>query len=130
KGSGLGQVVDVALYEAVFHMLESTLPEYSVNGTVRQRAGAAMPGIVPTNTYPCRDGGWIVIGANSDAMYERAMRAIGREDLAVDPALAHNDGRVGAMTRIDEAIAEFTRRGSVDEVLASMRAAQVAAGPI
>ena len=130
RGSGRGQVVDVALYEAVFHMLESTLPEYSVNGTVRERTGAALPGIVPTNTYPCLDGGWVVIGANSDAMYQRAMRAIGREDLADEPALARNDGRVAAMERIDGAISDFTRTRSVEAVLECMREAQVAAGPI
>ncbi len=90
---GKGQVVDVALYEAVFNMMESVVPEYGVYGMVRERTGASLPGIVPSNTYPCRDGS-IVIGGNSDPIFRRLMIAIEREDLANDPALAHNDGRV------------------------------------
>jgi formyl-CoA transferase len=129
-GSGVGQVVDVALHESVFHMLESTLPEYDFFGKVRERSGAAMPGIVPTNTYPCLEGRWIAIGANSDAMYRRLMRAIGREDLAQDPALAQNDGRVAQATRIDAAIVGFTETRSVEEVLGLLRAAEVAVGGI
>lgn len=90
---GAGQVVDVALYEAVFNMMESVVPEYGVYGLVRERTGASLPGIVPSNTYPCRDGS-VVIGGNSDPIFKRLMKAIGRDDLADDPALAHNDGRV------------------------------------
>lgn len=128
-GSGEGQVVDVALYEAVFNLLESTASEYAYDGEVRQPTGAALPGIVPTNTYPCREG-WVAIGANSDAMFRRLMLAIGREDLATDPGLAQNDGRSERAAELDAAIAAFTRARSVDEVLAVTREAEVAAGPI
>lgn len=129
-GSGKGQIVDVALYESVFHMLESTLPEFDMFGKVRERSGAAMPGIVPTNTYPCLKGRWIAIGANSDAMYRRLMKAIGRVDLALDPALAENDGRARQSTRIDAAIVAFTETRSVAQVLLALREAEVAVGVI
>src|SRR5581483_8530104 len=91
---GRGQVVDVALYEAVFSLMESLLPEYDVCGFVRNRSGASLPGIVPSNTYTTRDGKYVVIGANGDSIFKRMMAAIGRKDLADDPALAKNDGRV------------------------------------
>ena len=91
---GRGQYVDVALYEAVFNMMESVLPEYDMFGFVRERSGASLPGIVPSNTYVTRDGKYVVIGANADSIFKRMMNAIGRPDLANDPALAHNDGRV------------------------------------
>lgn len=128
--SGQGQVVDVALYEAVFAMMESMLPEYGMGGFVRERSGAALPGIVPSNTYPCRDGRYVVIGANADSIFKRMMRAIGRADLADDPALASNDGRVKRTEELDGVIGEWTSRHSLDEVLAVLEKAEVPSGRI
>ncbi|HET9653522.1 MAG TPA: CaiB/BaiF CoA-transferase family protein [Usitatibacter sp.] len=128
--SGAGQVVDVALYEAVFAMMESTLPEYGYDGTVRERAGAALPGIVPSNTYPCADGRYVVVGANADSIFKRMMRAIGREDLAGDPALADNAGRVKRTAEIDRAITEWTSRHDLDTVLEVLEKAEVPSGRI
>jgi formyl-CoA transferase len=127
---GRGQVVDTAISESVFNMLESLLPEYDALGFVRQPAGAALPGIVPSNTYPCSDGRLIVIGGNSDAIYRRLMSAIGRADLAGDPALQHNPGRVERGAEIDAAIAAWTRARPYDEVFARLEAAEVPVGPI
>ncbi|MBE0629269.1 MAG: CoA transferase, partial [Burkholderia vietnamiensis] len=106
--TGRGQVVDVALYEAVFNMMESTLPEFDRYGLVRERTGTSLTGIVPSNTYPTADGRHIVIGGNGDSIFKRLMRAIDRADLADDPALAHNAGRVAHAHEIDEAIAAWT----------------------
>lgn len=128
--SGKGQVVDVALYEAVFAMMESMLPEYGMGGFVRERSGAALPGIVPSNTYPCRDGKYVVIGANADSIFKRMMRAIGRADLADDPALANNEGRVKRTEELDGVIGEWTSRHSLDEVLAVLEKAEVPSGRI
>ena len=89
---GAGQMVDVALYEAVFSLMESLLPEYDMSGFVRERSGASLPGIVPSNTYTTRDGKYVVIGANGDSIFKRMMSTIGREDLANDPALAKTTG--------------------------------------
>lgn len=126
---GKGQVVDVALYEAVFNMMESVVPEYGVYGAVRERTGAALPGIVPSNTYACRDG-QIVIGGNSDPIFKRLMTAIGRRDLANDPALAQNDGRVPRTQEIDEAIGAWLAGRTIDEALEVLNAADVPVGRI
>jgi formyl-CoA transferase len=126
---GKGQVVDVALYEAVFNMMESVVPEYGVYGMVRERTGASLPGIVPSNTYPCRDGS-IVIGGNSDPIFKRLMFAIERADLANDPALAHNDGRVPRTQEIDGAIAAWLATRTIDEALEVLNAADVPVGRI
>ena len=128
--SGRGQVVDVALYEAVFAMMESMLPEYGMTGFVRERAGAALPGIVPSNTYPCRDGKYVVIGANADSIFKRMMRAIGRADLADDPSLANNEGRVKRTEELDRVIGEWTSRHDLDRVLEVLDAAEVPSGRI
>ena len=128
--TGRGQCVDVALYEAVFAMMESMLPEYSLNGYVRERSGASLPGIVPSNTYPCRDGKYVVIGANADSIFKRMMRAIGRADLAEDPALASNDGRVKRTDELDRAISEWTSRHDLDTVLEVLEKAEVPSGRI
>ena len=128
--TGKGQVVDVALYEAVFAMMESMLPEYGMDGHVRERSGASLPGIVPSNTYGCGDGQYVVIGANADAIFKRLMRAIGRADLADDPALASNDGRVRRTEEIDRAIGDWTARHDLDTVLAALEAAEVPSGRI
>ena len=126
---GKGQVVDVALYEAVFNMMESIVPEYAVRGAIRERTGASLPGIVPSNTYPCKDGS-LVIGGNSDPIFKRLMIAIERPDLANDPALAHNDGRVPRTREIDDAIAAWLAGRTTDEALEILTAADVPVGRI
>lgn len=126
---GQGQMIDVALYEAVFSLMESMLPEYGMFGFVRERSGAALPGIVPSNTYLCSDG-YIVIGGNNDSIFKRLMKAIGREDLAEDPALATNTGRVPRTEEIDGAIGAWTAGRTLDEALAALGQAQVPAGRI
>ena len=128
--SGKGQVIDVALYEAVFAMMESMLPEYGLGGFVRERTGASLPGIVPSNTYPCKDGKYVVIGANADSIFKRMMRAIGRADLADDPSLATNDGRVKRTAELDTVIGEWTSRHSLDEALQVLDEAEVPSGRI
>jgi crotonobetainyl-CoA:carnitine CoA-transferase CaiB-like acyl-CoA transferase len=125
RRKGQGQVVDVALYEAVFNMMESTVPEYDRFGVVRSRTGGALPGIVPSNTYTCADGEPIVIAGNGDAIFKRLMIAIGRDDLARDPHLARNDGRVPRAAEIDDAIQSWCSRHPIDEALAHLAAADV-----
>jgi formyl-CoA transferase len=127
---GRGQVVDVALYEAVFNMMESVLPEYGMFGFVRERSGASLPGIVPSNTYVTRDGKYVVIGANADSIFKRMMAAIGRDDLANDPALAHNDGRVAHTDKIEKVIADWVAAHDMDRVLAVLEKADVPSGKI
>ena len=128
--SGQGQVIDVALYEAVFNCMESLLPEYSAFGAVRGPAGSALPGIAPTNAYRCRDDGYALVAGNGDSIFKRLMTCIGRTDLAEDPALAKNAGRVQRVEEIDAAIGQWTAERSVDEVLAALAKAQVPAGKI
>jgi formyl-CoA transferase len=128
--SGKGQVVDVALHEAVFNCMESLLPEYDADGYVRERSGSALPGIAPSNLYPCKDGSYVLIAGNADSLYRRLMSAIGRADLRDDPALERNDGRAAQMARIDAAIGQWTSRLSQEEVLREMEKAEVPAGRI
>lgn len=128
--SGRGQVVDVALYEAVFSMMESMLPEYGMTGFVRERTGASLPGIVPSNTYRCGDGQYIVIGANGDSIFKRMMTAIGRDDLGNDPRLADNAGRSTRTQELDDAIAAWTKTNTLDAALAVLEKADVPAGRI
>ncbi len=130
RASGKGQVVDVALYEAVFNMMESTLPEYDRYGIVRERTGTNLTGIVPSNTYPTSDGGHVVIGGNGDSIFRRLMHAIGRADLAEDPSLANNAGRAKRAQELDDAIAAWTSRRTLDEALAVMEQADVPSGRI
>lgn len=125
---GVGQEVDVALYESVFNMLESVLPEYSKFGAIRQPSGASMPGIAPTNAYLCKDGKYALIAGNGDSIYKRLMQMIAREDLANDPKLARNAGRAEHADVIDAAISAYTAQHSLDDVLAAMNAAGVPAG--
>jgi formyl-CoA transferase len=125
-----GQVIDVALYEAMFNCMESLLPEYDAQGYVRERSGSALPGIAPSNLYPCRDGAYVLIAGNADSLFRRLMSAIGRDDLRDDPALARNDGRAAQMQRIDEAIGAWTSQRNLDQVLAEMEKAEVPAGRI
>ncbi|MFC5602738.1 CaiB/BaiF CoA transferase family protein [Sporosarcina koreensis] len=125
-----GQVVDVALYEAVFSLLEGILPEYDLTGLVRERTGSTLPGIAPSNTYKCADGKHIVIGGNGDRIFQRLMTAIGREDLANDPLYATNQGRADHAEFIDGAIEEWTLQHSMDEVRRILDEASVPVGPI
>jgi formyl-CoA transferase len=128
--SGRGQVIDVALYEAVFNCMESLLPEYSAFGAVREAAGSALPGIAPTNAYACQDGGYVLVAGNGDSIFKRLMKAIGRDDLAQDPGLTHNAGRVARVQELDAAIGQWTARRSVDEALQVLDGASVPAGKI
>src|SRR5688500_2797604 len=130
RKSGKGQVVDVALHEAVFNCMESLLPEYDAHGHVRERSGSALPGIAPSKLYPCKDGAYVLVAGNADSLYRRLMTAIGREDLRDDPALARNDGRAAQMQRIDSAIAQWTSRFPQEKVLKEMEQAEVPAGKI
>jgi succinyl-CoA---D-citramalate CoA-transferase len=129
-GQGGGQIVDVSLYESVFTMMESLVPEYDLFGYVRERAGGALPGISPSNTYPTADGSYVVIAGNSDPIFRRLMGAIGRPDLAADPALQGNEGRVLRNDELDEAIAAWSSSLPTDEVLKALEAADVPAGRI
>lgn len=127
--SGHGQVIDCALTEAVFSVLESTLPEFDRLGVVRERSGAAVPGIVPSNTYRCSDGE-LVIGANGDALFARLAAVIERPELADDPRLRHNDGRVAHVAEIDAAIGAWCAGRTKAEALACLLAAEIPCGPI
>lgn len=129
-GQGDGQVVDVSLVESVFNVMESLVPEYSMLGHVRERTGGALPGIAPSNTYPTRDGAYVVVAGNSDPIFMRLMQAIGRPDLAERADLAQNDGRARHSELIDDAIAAWTGSLGIDEVLAVLEGAEVPAGRI
>ncbi|WP_374594267.1 CaiB/BaiF CoA transferase family protein [Aquabacterium sp.] len=126
---GRGQVVDVALYESVFNCMESLLPEYSAFGAVREPAGSALPGVAPSNAYRCADG-QVVIGGNGDSIFKRLMVAIGRDDLAQDPGLSTNAGRVPRVGEIDDAIAAWTATRPVAQVLGVLQAVSVPVGRI
>ncbi|WP_110947193.1 CaiB/BaiF CoA transferase family protein [Pseudomonas bohemica] len=130
QNGGEGQEIDVALYESVFNMMESLIPEYSVFGVVRQPAGSSLPGIAPSNAYRCRDGRYALIAGNGDSIYQRLMALIERPDLAADPALAHNDGRVKQVELIDAAISAWAASLDLDDVLAKLTAARIPAGKI
>ncbi|MGH8798455.1 MAG: CaiB/BaiF CoA transferase family protein, partial [Caldimonas sp.] len=126
---GRGQVVDVALYEAVFNCMESLLPEYSAFGAVREAAGSALPGIAPTNAYACVDG-WVLVAGNGDSIFKRLMSAIGRDDLGRDPQLAQNAGRVARVDEIDAAIGVWTAPRTVAAALDALHAAGVPGGRV
>jgi formyl-CoA transferase len=130
NNDGRGQFVDVALYEAVFGVMESLLPEFSRFRHIRERSGGSLPGIAPSNTYPCSDGSYVVIAGNSDGIFKRLMHAIGRPDLAEDPSLARNDGRAKQERMLDEAIEQWTRQHDAEEVLATLASADVPSGRI
>jgi crotonobetainyl-CoA:carnitine CoA-transferase CaiB-like acyl-CoA transferase len=127
---GEGQVVDVAIYEAVFNMMESTLSEYDKFGHVRERTGPKLEGIVPTSTYPTKDKKFIIIGGNGDSIYKRLMHAAGRPDLADDPRLADNQGRVEHEQLIDSALEEWTSQHSYAELCNALVSADVPCGPV
>lgn len=126
---GPGQVIDVALHEAVFNVMESLIPEYSAFGVVREAAGSAMPGIAPSNAYPCQDG-WVLVAGNGDSIFKRLMGVIGRQDLADAPDLAGNAGRVARVQEIDLAIGAWTAARTVKQVLDALAAARVPAGKV
>ena len=127
---GEGQVVDVALYEAVFNCMESLLPEYSLFGAVRGPSGSALPGIAPTNAYPCADGSYAIIAGNGDSIFKRLMHAIGRDDLGQDASLSDNAGRVARVDEIDAAIGAWAATLPANEVLQALEQASVPAGRI
>lgn len=126
--SGLGQFIDVALYESVFAMMESLVPEYDEFGYVREPAGSALPGITPSNSYPCNDGTYVLIAGNGDSIYKRLMDLIGCPGLGNDPRLAHNDGRSEQAELIDTAIAQWTNQYPRAHVLNALNEARVPAG--
>ncbi|ANB77647.1 CoA-transferase [Paraburkholderia phytofirmans OLGA172] len=126
---GKGQVIDVALHEAVFNVMESLIPEYSVFGAVREAAGSALPGIAPSNAYRCADG-YVLVAGNGDSIFRRLMTAIGRSDLADAPALANNAGRVARVGELDQAIEAWTAQRSTEDVLATLTEARVPVGKI
>jgi formyl-CoA transferase len=128
--SGLGQVIDVALYEAVFNCMESLLPEYSAFGAVRQAAGSALPGIAPSNAYRCQGDAYVLIAGNGDSIFKRLMHTIGRDDLGQDPALKDNSGRVQGVEEIDAAIGAWTAEHDIVDVLRALDEAAVPAGRI
>jgi len=128
--SGKGQIIDIALYEAVFNCMESLLPEYSAFGEVRQAAGSALPGIAPSNAYQCQDGKYVLIAGNGDSIFKRLMKLIGREDLAEDPEFGSNDGRVKRVGELDEAIGVWASQISVEQALEALDQASVPAGKI
>jgi len=130
ESSGKGQVVDVALYEAVFSLMESMVPEYDYYDFIRERTGSTLPGIAPSNSYITKDGKYVVIGANGDSIFKRMMVAIGRDDLANDPDLAHNDGRAARSDELDQVIGAWCQSHDMDYVLTILDDADVPSGKI
>jgi formyl-CoA transferase len=128
--SGKGQVIDIALYEAVFNCMESLLPEYSAFGEVREAAGSALPGIAPSNAYQCQDGRYVLIAGNGDSIFKRLMQVIGREDLAKDAELGSNDGRVKRVGELDQAIGVWASQRTAEQVIEALDQASVPAGKI
>ena len=125
RASGRGQVVDVALYEAVFSVMESLLPEFDRFGVVRERTGSILPGIAPTSAYRCADGTFVLVAANGDSIFQRLCRTMGRDDLANDASLAHNDGRAARQQWLDGEIERWTSARSAQDVVSSLDAADV-----
>ncbi|WLW61357.1 MULTISPECIES: CoA transferase [Achromobacter] len=128
--NGTGQMIDVALYESVFNMMESLLPEYSVFGEIRQPAGSSLPGIAPSNAYRCQDNKYVLIAGNGDSIFKRLMGVIGRPDLAEAPELANNAGRVKHVVMLDDAISQWTGQHPLDLVLERLNDGQIPAGKI
>ncbi|KAE8437561.1 MULTISPECIES: CoA transferase [Halomonadaceae] len=126
--SGLGQEIDVALYESVFAMMESLLPEFDATGQVREPSGSALPGITPSNAYRTCEGEYVLIAGNGDSIFKRLMGVIGRDDLANHPAMAHNDGRSQHANEIDAAIEAWTQTRRRDDILSALDDARVPAG--
>jgi formyl-CoA transferase len=123
--TGRGRIIDVNLIDSVFSLMEGMLPEYALDGRIRQPAGAAIATAAPTNTYPCADGKWLCIAGNSDLIFARLMAAIGRPDLAADPAYATNALRCAGREALDQAIAAWTRTLTGRDAEALLEAADV-----
>ncbi|MEO8485850.1 MAG: CaiB/BaiF CoA-transferase family protein [Betaproteobacteria bacterium] len=130
RNSGVGQVVDVALYESVFSVMESMLPEFDAFGVVRERTGSILPGIAPTSAYRCGDGSYVLIAGNGDSIFRRLCAAMGRDDLANDASLARNDGRAARQAWLDGEIEAWTSTRSPDAVIDAMQRADVPASRI
>jgi len=130
KQSGGGQVVDVALYESMFNLMEAVVPEFDGAGVIREPSGSTVTGIVPTNTYRCRDGKYVVIGGNGDSIYQRLMTAVGKPEMASDPRLASNPGRVKHEAEIDGVLADWCLQNDSLELLEILDQNKVPAGPI
>lgn len=128
--TGQGDVVDATLFESIFNIMEAVVPEFDGAGVVREPSGSTLTGIVPSNTYRCRDGKYIVIGGNGDSIFKRLMKAIGRPELGDDPRLAHNDGRVAHEREIDDVLSQWTRANDSTRALAVLEEARVPSGPI
>jgi formyl-CoA transferase len=130
QNGGEGQSIDVALYESVFNMMESLLPEYSVFNAIRQPSGSSLPGITPSNAYVCADGKYALVAGNGDSIFRRLMTVIDRDDMAQNPAYAQNDGRAQHAQAIDAAIEAWTRTHTLEEVLERLHEARIPAGRI
>jgi len=130
RKTGRGQVVDVALYESVFSVMESLLPEFDAFGAIRERTGSILPGIAPSSAYRCGDGSFVLIGANADSIFKRLCKAMGRDDLAEDTSLAHNDGRAARQTWLDGEIEGWTSARAPSDVLVALETAEVPASKI
>ena len=130
KKSGEGQVVDVSLYESMFNLMEAVVPEYDGAGVIREPSGSTVTGIVPTNTYKCRDGKFVVIGGNGDSIFQRLMVAAGFAQMAEDPRLASNSGRVEHEEEIDQALAGWCADNNSAVILQKLEEARVPSGPI
>lgn len=128
--SGRGQVVDVALYESMFNLMEAVVPEYDGAGIIRQPSGSTVTGIVPTNTYRCRDGKFVVIGGNGDSIFQRLMIAAGHPQMANDPGLATNPGRVKREAEIDRVLSSWCAQHDSVAILKSLDESRVPGGPI
>jgi crotonobetainyl-CoA:carnitine CoA-transferase CaiB-like acyl-CoA transferase len=129
-GAGIGQVVDVAIFESIFNLLEGSVPEYDKLGVIRERTGTTLSGIVPTGTYPCKEGKFVIIGANSDSIFKRLCNAMGRSDMASDERFLHNEDRVAHQHEIERAIAEWTSQRTLSEAQEILEVADVPVGPI
>lgn len=129
-GNGMGQVVDVALYESMFNLMEAVIPEYHGAGQIRQPSGTTVTGIVPTNTYSCQDGKYLVIGGNGDSIFGRLMKAIGREDMANSPLYAHNADRVEREAEIDAVLCNWCQSQSLEAAMQILEANRVPCGPV
>ncbi len=130
KPGGSGQTVDVGIFEAVYNLMEAVVPEYDGAGVVREPSGSTITGIVPTNTYRCSDGRFVIIGGNGESIFQRLMRAAGRPEMAEDPRFAGNENRVKHEAELDQALAEWTATLTLDEALEALAEAEVPGGPI
>ncbi len=125
-----GETVDVGIFEAVYNLMEGVVPEFDGAGVVREPSGTTITGIVPTNTYRCKDGKFVIIGGNGESIFQRLVRAAGRPDMAEDPRFAGNENRVRHVAEIDQALLGWTQTLTLDQVLAALERAEVPAGPI